>query len=174
MGSHFLGFLELGVRVLEVGGDAGAAKGVIADGCVEACSARAPANHVPGLGSIEAPPAQPAAIAGHGLEEGRLGVRAEAGDGHVGDEVGIQGVMTGHEMALSAFLGQADVEAVLFAEEVADVECEGGTDAGEGIDHEGDQGAVALARDGILGDAGEQDAGLVDGQHGRGADLDAV
>ena len=144
------------------------------DTAVSMPAARAPADHVPGLGSVEAAAAETSAIAGHGLEEGSRGVGAEACHGRVGDEVGIEGVVAGHPVNFAALLGQADVEAVLLAEEVADVERKGRADPREGIDHQRDQGAVSLAGEGVLGNAGEQDAGLFDGEHGRAADPDAV
>ena len=113
---HLLRLLEFGVGVLQIGGDAGCSKGVAGDRGVDAGSSCPAADHVPGLGSIEASPGEAAAIAGHGLKEGSLGVRAEGGEGHVGDEVRIEAVMTGHEVAFPSLLGQPDVEAVLFAE----------------------------------------------------------
>lgn len=76
--------------------------------------------------------------------------------------------MTGHDVLLAAFFVQADPHPPPLGEVVVDPHGQRRADAGEGVDHEADQCAVAGVVQGLTGTAGgvevlqavEQDAGF--------------
>ena len=76
-------------------------------------------------------------------------------------------MVAGHFVALAAFFAQADPEPPALAVNVLDLHAERGADAGETVDHQADQRAIAQAhrRGGI--DAVEQLAGFGRLQHRR-------
>ena len=107
----------------------------------------------------------------------------------IGIQVILGVVVGGHLVPLAAFLVQAEPCPPPFGVIILDLHAEGGADAGEAEDHDGDQGAVAQAdqagrafvllaffrlRADLERDAVEQLAGLVGFEHGRLALLDDV
>jgi hypothetical protein len=79
-----------------------------------------------------------------------------------------------HLVALATFLVEADPPALAVGEVVLDPHRHHGADAGEGVGHDPDQGAVAQTDEGRGVDALDQDAGLVGGEHRGLAALDDV
>ena len=84
-----------------------------------------------------------ASAADGGAEEGALARVAEAGGLDVFIEEGFELVMRRHLVALAAFLMQTDPPAFAVGEIILDPHGDDGTDAGEGVGHDTDQGAVA-------------------------------
>ena len=64
--------------------------------------------------------------------------------------------MARHRAPLAALLAQPHPEAPVLRKDILDRHAERGADAGEGIDHERDQGAIAQAGDVASVDAVEQ------------------
>ncbi len=82
--------------------------------------------------------------------------------------------MAGHFVVLAAFLVQADPSAASLRVNIGNAHLENGADAGEGVDHERDQGAIAQADPGAGVDRIEESARFLGGQHGRFAFSDGV
>ena len=95
---------------------------------------------------------QLAGAAADRAEQRPLGIVAQAGAVEIGDEVFF---VTGHRVPLAALLAQPHSEPAVLCEHVLDRHAERGAHAGEGIDHERDQRAVAQAGDGPGVDAVE-------------------
>ena len=106
-------------------------------------------------------------------KSGAFLVAGDAGRFDIGVQVGVGVVVGGHLVPLAALLVQAEPGPAAFQVIILDPHAEGGADAGEGIDHDADQGPVAQAdqRGGV--DAVEELAGLLGGEHGRLAAFDA-
>jgi hypothetical protein len=82
----------------------------------------------------------------HGrAEQGTPFVGGDAGGADVFIEEGFELVVSRHFMALAAFLVQADPPALAVGEVVLDPHRHHRADAGEGVGHDADQGAVAQA-----------------------------
>ena len=123
-----------------------------------------------------------------GLEQGRVRVLRDAGRGDIFVQIPLQVVVAGNFMLLAAFFVQPHPAAAALHEVVADFHLQHGVDAGKGVDHGPDQGAIAQADKGrflafhsVLAlrcadrlDALEQLAGFLGRQHGRLAFSDDV
>ena len=61
----------------------------------------------------------------------------------IGDEIFIKVVVAGHRVALAALLAQPHPQPTVLRVDILDRHAERRADAGEGMDHEGDQRAIA-------------------------------
>jgi hypothetical protein len=132
--------------VLEVGGDPRCAEAVVAELGCDAGRRRAPADHRIGVrlrqhGAGEFPGA-PADRA----EQRPLWIVAQAGAVEIGRQVFVEVVVTRHRVPLAALLEQPHPEPAVLRVDIFDRHAERRADAGEGIDHQPDQGAVAQPR----------------------------
>jgi hypothetical protein len=84
-----------------------------------------------------------AGLATGGAEQWAVRVAGDAGGGDIVVEKLFQAVVTGDFVLLAAFLVQSDPAAPSLAEIVLHLHAEDRVDAGEAVDHDADQGAVA-------------------------------
>ena len=77
---------------------------------------------------------------------GPLGSPRKPGAVEIGDEIFLEVVVAGHCVPLAALLAQPHPQAAVLRVDVLDLHAERRADAGEGIDHQPDQGAVAQTR----------------------------
>ena len=89
-------------------------------------------------------------------------------------EVGLELVVAGHLVVLAALLPEPHPGPVPLNEHVLGAHLQGGPDTGEGVDHEGDEGAVAQPRARIGHDRRKQVAGFRGREDGRLAFPDGV
>ena len=129
--------------LLEVGGDAGGAEGMVADAGLDAGGFGAPLNHAVGVLLPQGLGGEQAGAAGGGPEKRPVEVLGNAGSREVGVEVQLQVVMTGDCMLLAALLVQPDPAAATLHEVVPDPHPQDGADAGEGVDHGADERPIA-------------------------------
>ena len=109
MRGHLLRVLQFGFGVFEVGRDAGATEGVIADaGRLDHGLFRAAFDHRPGPLPVQSALAQLLGLSIDGSEEGRVLVFADPGGLDVLLKPVLQVVLAGHLMVLAAFLVQPD------------------------------------------------------------------
>ncbi len=139
---HLRGAFER-TAVLEVGRDARRAERVVADLRGDAGGSGTPLNHLIGVCLGQGVAGELAGRAAVGLEQERLRVVRKARAGEILMQVGFEIVMAGHGMLLAALLVQAHPEPTVLRVHVLDAHADGRADAGEGIDHKPDQGAVA-------------------------------
>ncbi len=132
--------------VLEIGGDAGRPKAVVAELGIDAGRGGAPADHRIGVARRQHGAGELAGAAADGAEQRPLGVVADAGLVEIGGEVGLKVVVAGHGMRLAAFLPQPHPKAAVLREHVLDLHAERSADAREAVDHEGNQRPVAQSR----------------------------
>ena len=99
-------------------------------------------------------------LAADGAEQRPLGIIGEAGAFDILSQILLEIMVAGHFVALAAFLSQAHPEPPAFVVNVFDLHAEGGTDAGEAIDHQADQRTIAQAAGRRHIDAVEQLAGF--------------
>jgi hypothetical protein len=90
---------------------------------------------------------QLASAAASRAEEGAFRLIANAGGANIFIEERFELVMRRHFVALAAFLVEADPPAFAVGEIILDPHGDDGADAGEGVGHDADQGAVAQADD---------------------------
>ena len=142
MVGDLLGVLD-GAAAFEVGGDAGGPEGVVADVFGQADGLGPAFDHPQGVVAVAS--AGRSACGARSMERKR-GVFFCAGDAcgvEIGIEVILGVVVGGHLVPLAAFLMQAEPCPPAFGVIILDLHAEGGTDAGEAEDHDGDQGPVA-------------------------------
>ena len=165
---HLLGDFEF-AAIAEVFGDAGDAEVVAADLGFDAGAGGAAADHAVDVGLGHGPACEASGGAQGGGEEPGLGIWGQGrGKGRgVVLEVGLELVVAGHLVVLAALLAEPDPGPVPLNEHVPSVHLHDSPDAGEGVDHEGDQGAVAEARQRIGHDRIEQVAGFCGREDGR-------
>jgi len=163
---HLLGDFEL-AAVLEIGGNAGGAEGVAADLRLDPGRQRPPSNHPPHIGLQHGPVGQLAAAPLARAEERPLAVLADAGGGDVLLQIAIQIVMGGHLVFLAAFFVKPHPAAPPLDEEILDAHTDHRTHAGEGVDHQANQCAVAQTGQGSGVDGVEQRPRLLRGKHRR-------
>lgn len=171
--SHGGGLLQ-GPAVLEVGGDSGRPEAVVTGLGLDAGGGHAPADHGVGVALPERGFGQSTGAAPDSAEQRSLGVLAQIRPVKVGIKVGFEVVVTGHFVALASLLAQANPETAILGVGVLDFHPQGGADAGERVDHEGNQGAVAQARRSARVDAVQEPAGFLGLQDWRLAGLDDV
>ena len=129
--------------VLEIGRDARRPKRVIADFRPDIGRCRAAADHGVGIGLGKRRRRQRIRAAADRPKQRPLRIAGEAAAVDIGVKVGLKIVVAGHFMALAALLVQANPQPAVLHVNVLDLHRERRADAGEGIDHEADQGAVA-------------------------------
>jgi hypothetical protein len=117
------------------------------------------------MGSALSSPVRPRA---ERIEGGSVG---DAGGFDVFVEIGFELVVGRHLMALAAFFVETDPPALAVGEIVLALHGDG-ADAGEGIRHDRNEGAIAQPDQGRGVDAIEQQRGLVGRQHRRVAPLE--
>ena len=168
MVGHLLGDFEF-AAIAEVFGDAGDAEVVAADLGFDAGAGGAAADHTVDVGLGHGPACEASGGAQGGGEEPGLGIWGQGrGKGRgVVLEVGLELVVAGHLVVLAALLAEPDPSPVPLNEHVPSVHLHDSPDAGEGVDHEGDQGAVAQPRERIGHDRREQVAGFCGREDGR-------
>ena len=136
----------------------------------------ASADHAVDVGLGHGPVGEAAGWAEGGGEEPGLGVRGRRGGkgGGVILEVGLELVVAGHLVALATLFAEADPGPVPLNEDVLGAHLEHRPHAGEGVDHQGDQGAVAQPWERVRHDRIEQVAGFCGREYRRFAFLDGV
>ena len=139
-----LGRLER-AAVLQVGGDAGGAEGMVPDPGLDAGGLRPALDHAVGVLLPQSVAGEPARSARRGLEQGCVRVLRDAGRGDIFVQIPLQVVVAGDFMLLAAFFVQPHPAAAPLHEVVADFHLQHGVDAGEGVDHGPDQGEIAQA-----------------------------
>jgi hypothetical protein len=159
---------------LQVGRYSGGPEGVAADLDLHAEFRGAALDHAPGVDPVHRPRRECAGAADGRAEQGTLFVVGDAGGTEVFIEEGFELVVRRHFVALAAFLVKADPPALPVGKIILDPHRHHGADAGEGVGHDPDQGAVAQADEGRGVDALDQRAGLVGREHGGLAALDDV
>ena len=95
-----LGRLER-AAVLQVGGDAGGAEGMVADPGLDAGGLRPPLDHAVGVLLPQSVAGEPARSARRGLEQGRVRVLRDAGRGDIFVQIPLQVVVAGNFMLLA-------------------------------------------------------------------------
>ena len=78
--------------------------------------------------------------AAHGAEQRSLGIIDDPGLINICRQVGLKIMMTGHGVGFAAFFTQAEPEPAAFHVDVFDPQSDRGADAGEGVNHQSDQG----------------------------------
>ena len=99
---------------------------------------------------------QCAGAAGGGAEEGCLAGVANAGRLYIGVEIGLQIVMGRHFMTLAAFFVQPKPPALALRVKILHAHVGDGADTAEGVDHDGDERAIAEADEGLRLDGFEE------------------
>jgi hypothetical protein len=173
MRRHRLGIFEHAAG-LKVGRNAGCPEAVAADLDLHAELRGATLNHAPGIDAVHRRRSERAGAADSRAEQGTFVVAGDAGGTNVLVEEGFELVVRRHFVALAAFLVEADPPALAIGKIILDPHRHDGADAGEGVGHHADQGAVAQADEGRGVDALDQHAGLVGREHGGLAALDDV
>jgi hypothetical protein len=107
-----------------------------------------------------------AGAAPDGAKQRPLRVIGQTGGLDVGVQVAFKIVVAGHLVPFAALLMQSHPQTAILHTEVFDLHAERGANAGKGIDHQPDQGAVAQARDGRDVDRVQQPSRFGGLQHG--------
>ena len=160
--------------VLEVSGNPGRPKRVIADQGGDASGLRSAADHGVGVGLGQGRASELIGAAANCREQRRFRLGRQASLVQVGVQPGLEVMVAGHVVPLAALLPQADPKAAVLGVDVLNPHAERRADPGEAVDHQSDQGAVAQPyRPGHV-DVVEQRPRLVGGEHRRLAPLGDV
>ena len=139
---HLRGAFER-AAVLQVSGDAGRAKGMIADARDDAGRPGAPLNHRISVRLGQGMAGELAGRAAVGLEQHRLRIVRISRAVKIFMQIGLEIVMAGHGVLLAALLVQAHPKPPVLRIHVLDPHADRRADTREGIDHQADEGAVA-------------------------------
>jgi hypothetical protein len=153
--------------VLEVGRDPGRPKTVVTELGFDSGRGGAAADHRIGVRLRQDCAGELAGAAANRAEQRPLGIVAQARAVEIGDEVLIEVVVTRHRVPLAAFLVQPHPEPAVLRVDILDRHAERRANAGEGVDHQPDQRAVAQANRRCDIDAIEQLAGFGGIEHRR-------
>jgi hypothetical protein len=132
-----------GPAVLQVGGNAGRPERVVADGVRQSSGPGPPLDHVEGVPGVNRAVSQYLLPAAYAAEQGAFLLGGDACRCQIGIDVIGGVVMGGHFMPLAAFLMEPKPCLPAFGVVILHLHAEGGPDAGEAVDHHGDQGPVA-------------------------------
>jgi hypothetical protein len=152
VGGHGLGIFKR-TAVVEIGGNAGGAKSMIADCRGNASVPRAALKHAPRVGLRHRALGQNAGAADSRAEKRTLAIVGETRGLDVVLQVGLEIMMAGHRVFLATFFVQADPEPAVLPIDVRHRHAERGADAREGENQKTDQRPVAQADDGSGVDA---------------------
>jgi hypothetical protein len=130
---------------LEISGDPGCPKGVVADLCLDADICGSFADHPIRIHLGQRPTRQFPGVPIDGAKEQALGIFRQAGFVQVLVQVLVELVMTRQLVHLAALLPQTDPGATPLDVHVLDAHLNGGAHAREGENHQRDQGAIAQA-----------------------------
>src|ERR1039457_4205546 len=127
---------------------AGGAEGVAAYRGFNSRIGSAAAHHVPDIRARHRPRPKPLCLADSGPEQRPLAIIRDTSRLDVGIQIFFELVMAGHFIDLTVFLVETQPPAFLLRIVILDGERDDGPDAGEGVRHHGDDGAVAQPHDG--------------------------
>jgi hypothetical protein len=134
-----------GASVFEVCRDTGRSEGVITDLGGDAGGGGAAADHGVGVGLGQGRGAQHPPPPLYGPKQRPLGIAAQSAAVQIGVQVGLQGMVAGHFVALAPLLMKPDPEASVLDVNVLDLHPQGGAHACEAEYHQSDQRPVAQA-----------------------------
>ncbi len=172
MTGHVLGDLQL-AAVLEVGGDTGGSETVRADPSAQPSGFGPFLNHQVHIGLGQGNAAGQPAVT-QGREERRVGFAGESGRGDPLLQILVEVVMAGQLGYLAALLVKPDPTPALLNVVVPDAHAGRRSDAGEGVAHKRDEGAIAESEQGSGVDGGQELVHLLGREHGGLSFADAV